>query len=41
MADGFYNADLGTCHFLRGPNGRVSGFTLTTGRVRRLRFVKT
>jgi hypothetical protein len=37
-ADIFIHDDLGLIRFLRGKDKKVNGATLTTGRVRRIRF---
>src|SRR6185436_20273588 len=40
FADAFSAGGTGIIRFTRNPQNRVTGFLLTTGRVRRLRFVK-
>ena len=36
----FFSGSTGTIHFTRNSSGKIAGFTLSTGRVRNLRFVK-
>jgi Beta-lactamase len=40
MADSFVNDDLRFLRFARGPGRRITGFGLSSGRIRRLRFVR-
>jgi len=38
--DTFENPDLGAFEFLRGPDGKIAGFKLQSGRVRNLMFYR-
>lgn len=40
MADVFRSDDVGSARFMRDENGKVSGFGLSTGRVRDLKFLR-
>src|SRR5437667_5152460 len=41
FADNFWNDQFGYIRFTRNPQGKVDGLLLTSGWIRRMRFVKT